>query len=86
MFQEDPPDLMMLDLEMPKMNGLELCMSIAHASAAHHTKIAIVSAYINESDTEMFREFGVTEFIRKDAGYPELVSKLVTRAAIAASH
>ena len=86
MFEEEPPDLMIVDLEMPGMNGLELCMSIAHATAAHRTKIAIVSAWINENDAKMFQVFGVTEFIRKEAGYTQRVAKLVVRAAIAASH
>ncbi|MBI2388167.1 MAG: protein kinase [Deltaproteobacteria bacterium] len=60
---ETPPDLALVDLQMPQMSGLELVMYLGGAHRAH---IAIVSAGAMPGDVELLRSLGITSVIRKD--------------------
>ncbi len=58
-------DLILLDIMMPKMDGLEVLKRVREASANIGTPIVIMTAY---SDTENIRkaiEYGATDFISK---------------------
>jgi CheY-like chemotaxis protein len=62
--QREPPDLMLLDLSLPGMNGLELCMYL-RGTKLLRCPIVSVSAAIREADQPILRELGVTDFIEK---------------------
>ena len=62
---EHPPHVMLLDLHMPKMNGIEVCMFLRGMSLAENVTIIGVSAGAQQSDIELLRHLGVTRFIPK---------------------
>jgi CheY-like chemotaxis protein len=60
-----PPDLLVLDLGLPRMNGLELCMYLRGARVSDRTRIVSVSAGAQPHDVALLHQLGIRNFIRK---------------------
>ena len=74
---QDPPDVMLLDLHMPKMNGIEVCMYLRGTQLAERTTIVSVSAGAQEHDLQLLHQLGITHFIPKDEGLSKKVIALL---------
>ncbi len=72
----DPPDLVIMDMQMPRMDGIEACKYLKSNEATRFTPVIIVTAM--ESDEERIRalDAGADDFITKP--YSSLL--LMTRA------
>ncbi len=73
------PDLIVLDLGLPGMNGIELCMVLRNNEATRKTGVVVVTARASEQDRKLLGRLGVTRLLRKG---PELSAQL--GAALAA--
>jgi serine/threonine-protein kinase len=71
---KQPPDLLLLDLRMPSMNGIELAMYLRGTHLADATTIIAVSALAKDDDVALLRALGITQFIPKG---PELDARLI---------
>ena len=69
------PELLLLDLRMPSMNGIELAMYLRGTHLADGATIIAVSALAKDDDVALLRALGITQFIPKG---PELDKRLVT--------
>ena len=67
------PDLIVLDLMMPGMSGLEVCKLLKMRSDTKHIPIIILSALNREVDREYAKEAGANLFMTK----PFLVDELL---------
>jgi len=67
----EPPDIMLLDLQMPRMNGIEVCMYMRGAGVAPECQIIAVSAGAQEEDRQLLHELGITRFVQKGADLRE---------------
>jgi serine/threonine-protein kinase len=72
------PTVMLLDLNMPRMNGLELCMTLRGSGLASKCHIVSMSAPTNAKDRELLDQFGVRDVFTKDRFLPRSVVDLVT--------
>ena len=70
------PDLMFLDVMMPKMNGHEVCQAIREDPALSGTRIVMLTASGQEADRVKGLSLGVDDFITKPFS-PRKVSQLV---------
>ena len=61
-----PPDLLLLDLHMPKMNGIEVCMYVRGTAFADSVTIVSVSAGAQQHDISLLQQLGIKHFVRKD--------------------
>jgi excisionase family DNA binding protein len=52
------PDLMILDIMMPDVNGYEVCRKIKAGPIGKEIKIIVLSAYLNEESFEQMKAFG----------------------------
>jgi len=59
------PDVMLLDLHMPKMNGIEVAMYMRGAHAAEECTIVLVSAGAQEHDRQLLNQLGIRHFLVK---------------------
>jgi CheY-like chemotaxis protein len=59
------PDLVLLDLIMPKMNGFEALRRIKEDEAIKHIPVIILSNLNQDSDLAMAQELGAAEFFLK---------------------
>jgi len=62
-YNEHPVDLIMLDIKMPEMTGIEALKEIRKMSAT--IPVIMQSAYVFDSDMETARQAGASDFITK---------------------
>ena len=67
------PDLMILDIMMPKMDGFEVCRQLREWS---QIPIIMLSARGDESDKVKCLELGADDFITKPFGASELIARV----------
>lgn len=70
----EPPDLLLLDLMLPKLNGYELCRN----ARAHHLNIPIImlTAKGQEEDIVQGLELGADDYITKPFDIAELLARV----------
>ncbi len=76
------PDLLLLDLKMPGMSGVELAMYLRATHLFDQCRIVVLSARAQEQDLRLLRDLGISEFIPKDAGTRQLLSDVVRDVAL----
>ncbi|HPV83151.1 MAG TPA: response regulator [Nitrospira sp.] len=74
-------DLVLMDLEMPGMNGLEACEKIRMEEQLQGLPIIIITGHTAEQDIQAAYTAGATDYIRK----PVIPVELLARAATALS-
>jgi two-component system KDP operon response regulator KdpE len=75
--REIPPDLILLDLNMPGIGGLETCRAIRERS---DTPIIILSVRNTEADKVQALDAGADDYVTKPFGIQELLARI--RAAM----
>ena len=63
LFKEKPVDLIMLDIKMPEMTGIEALKEIRKLDS--EIPVIMQSAYVFDSDMEAARSAGASDFITK---------------------
>ena len=63
--REENPALIILDLMLPKMPGLEVCKALKSESATKHIPIIILTAKAEEIDRIVGLEFGADDYVTK---------------------
>ncbi|MDB4967835.1 MAG: Serine/threonine-protein kinase PknA [Myxococcales bacterium] len=71
------PTVMLLDLNMPRMNGLELCMTLRGSGLAAKCHIVSMSAPTTAKDRELLDQLGVRDIFTKDRHLPRTIVDLV---------
>ncbi len=69
------PDLIILDLLLPRMNGWEVCRSLKANLATRDIPVIIVSAIGSPADRIALLEMGVDDFIMKPCSVKEVVAR-----------
>lgn len=72
-FQEDPPDLILLDVLLPGLSGLDVCRWIRQTSKV---PIIVISAKKEESVKVAFLNAGADDYVTKPFGPDELIARL----------
>jgi serine/threonine-protein kinase len=80
--QRHRPDVMLIDLNMRRMNGVELCMHLRGSEAANGMTIVPMSAEASAGDLAVLRALGMTEFVPKGIGLIEKVQEILTGAGL----
>jgi excisionase family DNA binding protein len=52
------PDLLILDIMMPNIDGHEVCRKVKQDPSTSHMKVMVLSAYMNEENYERMKEAG----------------------------
>ena len=65
LIQEEHPDLVLLDVMMPKMSGYEVCQRIRQATALRGIYVIMLTAKGQEVDRERSQDAGVNEYVTK---------------------
>jgi DNA-binding response OmpR family regulator len=74
---EPEPDLVLLDLMMPGMNGFEVLETVKACDKLKHSKIIVFSNLNEPKDRQRCLDLGADEFILKSSVTPkELVEKI----------
>ena len=74
--RRDPPDLILLDIMMPRMSGFEVCRKLKSDPATRDIPIIMVTALNELGDIERGVESGTDDFISKPVNRLELVTRV----------
>lgn len=73
---ENPPDLLVLDLMLPGMDGLEVCRTLRQNEATHLLPIIMLTARSEEIDRVVGLEIGADDYMTKPFSPRELVARV----------
>ncbi len=66
------PDLLILDIMMPDIKGNEVCKRIKSNADTNHTKIIVLSAYLDDDKFEEMESYGADMCFSKPLPLPQL--------------
>jgi len=75
---QQPPDLILLDVMMPKMSGFEVCRKLKNDPKTSHIPIIMVTALNEFGDIERGINSGTDDFISKPVNKLELLTRVKT--------
>jgi DNA-binding response OmpR family regulator len=81
---EDPPNLVLLDLNLPFIDGLEVCRLLRGRAASAAIPIIMVTARTSETDRVSGLELGADDYVTKPFSLRELVARV--RAVLRRPH
>jgi len=70
------PDLILLDIMMPRVSGFEVCKRLRHNPKTQHIPIIMITALDQPSDIERAVEAGTDDFLTKPIHKAELVLRI----------
>jgi eukaryotic-like serine/threonine-protein kinase len=62
----EAPDLMLLDIQLPRMNGIEVCMYMRGEKLAPRCRLIAMSGDADPGDIALLHQLGMHHFIAKD--------------------
>jgi len=72
--ETDKPDLVLLDLVMPKLNGLEALQAMKENGATRDIPVIVLSARAQEEDIQRAMELGAADYMAKPFRPEELLA------------
>ncbi len=83
--QETTPDLMLLDIEMPRMDGFEVASQVRHNRRLQELPIIMITSRTGEKHRERAFEIGVNDYMGKPFQENQLLNKIQGLLGIEAS-
>jgi len=80
--QVDPPDLILLDIKMPKMDGYEVCQRLKGDSRTQDIPIIFISALNQVDDIVSAFSVGGVDYITKPFQFEEVIARVQTHLTI----
>ncbi len=75
---KEPPDLILLDVMMPKMSGFEVCKRIKNDPKTSDIPVIMVTALNEFGDIERAIDSGTDDFLSKPVNKLELLTRIKT--------
>ncbi len=73
---DDPPDLILLDIMMPDIDGFEVCKQLKGNSETDDIPVVFLSALTEAEDRQKGLDFGAVDFITKPFDSSEIQTKV----------
>jgi DNA-binding response OmpR family regulator len=74
--RDNPPALILLDLLLPGMNGLEICRRLRREPLTQHTPILMITAKASEADFNNAQAAGVDGYITKPFSVRAVIARI----------
>lgn len=79
MVQVERPDLILLDIMLPNMDGLEVCRTLKQNPMLYSIPIIMLTAKGEEIDTVLGLEMGADDYVKKPFSPREMVARVKAR-------
>jgi DNA-binding response OmpR family regulator len=79
--RREPPDVLLLDLGLPGMDGLEVCRSLHDEPETADVTVVLLSGYSDQEREQAGRNAGASGFISKPFGPAELLRRVEAASA-----
>lgn len=74
--KEQNPDLIILDIDMPEMNGLEMLMKVRNNDNIMNTPVIMLTSKAKPQNIRIAKELGVMAFLSKPFKRSMLIEKI----------
>lgn len=74
--REQKPDIILLDLMLPKLDGYKVCRLLKFDERYKHIPIMILSARTQEGDQTLAHEMGANRFLTKPYEFAEILDHI----------
>jgi len=64
-----PPALILLDLKLPRIDGLQVLAAVRSSERLAQTRVVVLTSSDEDRDRERCRELGVTDYVRKEVDF-----------------
>lgn len=71
-----PPDLILMDIQLPDMDGLEATRLLKKNLLTHDIKVVALTAFAMKGDEERMRAAGCDDYIAKPIMHAEFVARI----------
>lgn len=82
---ERPPDLVVLDLNLPDVDGLALCRELKKSEVTKRVPILMLTARVTERDKLLGFELGADDYLTKPFSMKELLARIAAHLRRAAA-
>ncbi len=72
----EKPDLILLDTNMPVMNGHDMLERIRKDQVLKDTPVIMVTALCDAKDVDMASSFGISDYVTKPIDFAKLIEKI----------
>ncbi len=79
---DQPPDLVLLDVVMPGLDGYEVCRRIKSAPETQHIPVVFVTAMDEQKDEEFGLNLGAVDYVTKPFSAPIVLARIRTHLAL----
>lgn len=74
--RKSPPDLVILDVNMPGMNGMDICKALRADDKTYNMPVIMLTARDEEIDRVLGLEFGADDYVTKPFNTRELILRI----------
>ena len=79
LIDQDAPDLIVLDFEMPELNGIDLCEQLRQAELTATLPILFLTAYRDSDTIQNIFSAGADDYVSKPVITPEILTRIFNR-------
>jgi CheY-like chemotaxis protein len=81
MLESERPDLIVLDLTMPDMSGIEALAQIRRREATRHTRVLLLTGSVSTEELDKARKLGIEGIIPKPWESADIASQVAAAMA-----
>lgn len=72
----DPPDIVLLDVKLPKSNGYEVCKKLKSDPRTRDVPVLMLSAKAQADEIELGLAAGADKYLCKPMGFPDILAEI----------
>ncbi len=70
------PDIILLDVKLPKLNGIEVCKRIKSNTETKHIPVIILSAKAQANEIKVGLKAGADRYLCKPISFPDILGEI----------